>query len=167
MSTPYSDAPASAAPPASRFDPKPGIPYAQCSDCGFIAASKAEISEHAAATMTETGATAGITSRSHGYRVTNPSREEALQREVNREAGDAIESAASEFVESVYRLHMRDGVPLAELTAAVTKVWESVDFTEAWAEYIEDDEDDEDDDSSDETSDAQLHQETALFEVSE
>jgi len=151
---------------SGRFDPKPGEPYARCNDCDFIAVTKQEISAHSSETMKPTGETIGVTAEGHGYRVTNPTREEAISREVRREANDALESAVSEFVETIYRLHDREGVSLAELTAAVRAVWADADFAEAWAEYIADEED-EDESAEDDGPGPQLHQETALFEVAQ
>jgi len=153
---------------ASRFDPKPGEPYARCSEdgCGFVADTKEQMSEHSSSTMKPTGQTSGVTASGHSYRVENPSREDAIWREVMREADDALESAVQEFVDSVYRLHSREGVSLDELTVAVKSVAPSSEWSEAWAEYIADEDEDDDDEDETDTGDGlgpQLHQDTALF----
>lgn len=126
---------------ASRFDPKPGEPYARCLEdgCGFVADTKEQMSEHSSSSMKPTGQSIGVTASGHRYQVENPSREDAIRRAVALEEDYAMESAATEFVDAVYRLHERDGVSLAELTAAV----KSSEFSEVWAEYIADEEDDE------------------------
>ncbi len=150
----------------NRFDQDPDAPYARCTaeGCGFVAATREEMDEHARETSTPTGETVGIIAQSHPYRVVNPTRAERIQRHIDMEASDAIDNAVSEFVESVYRLHSREGVPLSELTAAVARAQTEVDFRSAWGEYIEEDEDDDDLDS-DSPADVQLHQETALFDL--
>jgi len=150
---------------ATRFDPKDGVPYARCltEGCGFVADTKEQMSTHAAESMTPTGATTGITAQGHSYRVENPSREEALRSAVMREADDALESALTDFADSVYRLHTNDDVPLVELTAAVKEASPSEEWDEAWAEYIEDEAEEDDEAESGDGLGPQLHQETALF----
>lgn len=155
---------------ASRFDPKEGEPYARCLEdgCGFVAETEEQMSAHTTATMKSTGEKVGITASSHSYRKLNPSREDAIRREVMNEADDALESALEEFVSALSRLHTREGVTLAELTAAVKSATPSDEWAEAWAEYVSENEDEEDDD--DDPGDGlgpQLHQETALFDAVE
>lgn len=156
---------------ASRFDPKEGEPYARCVEdgCGFVADTKEEMSAHTKATMKPTGQFDGVTARSHSYRELNPSREDAIRREVMHEADDALESALEEFVSALSRLHTREGVTLAELTAAVKSATPSHEWDEAWAEYVSEneDEDDEDDAEPGDGLGPQLHQETALFDADE
>lgn len=145
-----------------RFDPRPGEPYARCQHdgCGFTADTKEQIAEHSRATMAPTGEP-GVIARGHSYRVENPSRAEALEQAVQREADDAMESAATEFVDGVYRLHTREGVPLKELTEAV----KHTEFAQAWADYIADEVGEE---FPDEDADAeQLHQADALLDLEE
>jgi len=150
----------------NRFDQDPDAPYARCTaeDCGFVATTREEMDAHTRETSTPTGETVGVIARSHPYRVVNPTRAERIQREIDREASDAIENALTEFVESVYRLHSREGVPLRELSAAVARAQTDIDFRSAWSEYIEGDEAEEDGTDS-ESNDVQLHQETALFDL--
>lgn len=150
----------------TRFDPRPGEPYARCltDGCGFVADTKEQMSEHSRASMKPTGETVGTTARGHSYRVENPPRADAIQNAVQREADDALESALQEFVDSVYRLHSSDGVSLKELTEAVKFGSPSSEWSDAWAEYVAEFEDDEDDESVD-NSNAQLHQETSLFDL--
>jgi len=146
----------------SRFDPTPGAPYARCVDCGFVADTREQMSEHASSTMKPTGQSSGVTASGHSYRVENPAREDAIRREVMREAADALESAVQEFIESVYRLHSREGVSLKELTEAV----KSSEWSEAWAEYIADDEDEDEAETEGDGLGPQFHQETSLFDAS-
>jgi hypothetical protein len=80
-----------------------------------------------------------------------------------QEADDALESALTEFVDSVYRFHTNDDVPLVELTAAVKAACPSHEWDEAWAEYIEDETEEDDEAESGDGLGPQLHQETALF----
>ena len=120
-----------------RFDPKPDKPYAKCRTCEFIAETEAEMSAHTNETLA-----ASPERRSHSYQVTNPARQDAINREVRREADDAIENAITEFLDRVYRLHRREGVAIEELTAAVKRAHADVDFLEAWNEYIKDEDDD-------------------------
>lgn len=151
----------------SRFDEDSDEPYARCTaeGCGFVADTKEAISEHSRATSKPTGETVGIIAQSHSYRVVNPTRAERIQRHIDMEASDAIDNAVSEFLESVYRLHSREGVPLAELTTAVARTLVDVDFRSAWSEYIEDEEEEDDELDSESNSEVQLHQETALFDM--
>lgn len=146
---------------SDRFDPRPGEPYARCSDCDFVAQSKEDMSVHTSETMKPTGDSTGVTARSHGYRITNPSREDAIRTTVLMEESDALNSAADEFVESIYALHERHGASLRELTEAV----KLTEFASAWAEYIAGAEYDDDDDADE--GESQLHQETALFDIPE
>jgi len=149
----------------TRFDPRDGDPYARCltEGCGFVADTKEQMSAHAAESMTPTGATTGVAAQGHSYRVENPSRADALRSEVMREADDALENAQTEFVDAVYRLHANDGVPLADLTAAVKAASPSHEWDAAWAEYIEDETEEDDEAESGDGLGPQLHQETALF----
>jgi len=150
---------------ATRFDPRDGVPYARCltEGCGFVADTKEQMSAHADESMTPTGATTGVTASGHSYRVENPSRADALRSKVMQEADDALESALTEFVDSVYRLHRNDDVPLADLTAAVKAAFLSHEWDEAWAECIEDETEEDDEAESGEGLGQQLHQEAALF----
>ncbi|MGV8913772.1 MAG: hypothetical protein ACOH14_14255 [Rhodoglobus sp.] len=150
---------------ATRFDPKDGVPYARCltEGCGFVADTKEQMSTHSAESMTPTGAATGVTARGHSYRVENPSRADALRSEVMREADDALDSALTKFVDSVFRLHRNDGVPLADLTEAVKSASPSHEWGAAWAEYIEDEVEEDDEADSGDGLGQQLHQETALF----
>lgn len=152
----------------SRFDPTPGAPYARCvhDECGFVADTKEQMSEHASSTVKPTGQSVGVTASGHPYRVENPSREDAIRRTVMQEADDALESAMQEFVDSVYRLHSREGLSLDELTVAVKSAAPSSEWSDAWAEYIGDEDGDDETEAGDGLS-PQLHQETSLFDAEE
>jgi hypothetical protein len=129
----------------SRFDPRPGEPYSRCAKREFTGETKELAREHSLAT-------------GHSYYVTNPPRSEAIDRSVQMEADDAMDSAATEFCDGIYRLHTDEGVSLKELTEAV----KFTDFSTQWAEYISGETDDEE---NEESGPVQLHQETALFDV--
>jgi len=149
-----------------RFDPREGAPYARCltDGCGFVADTKEEMAAHSTESMVSTGAASGVTARGHSYRVENPSRVDALRRAVEMEIEDVLESALTEFVDSVYGIHRRDGVPLAELTTAVKAASPSSEWQEAWAEYILGEAEEGDGAESSDGLGVQLHQETALFD---
>lgn len=107
-----------------RFDQKPGEPYARCVECEFTSSDQPAMGEHSR-------------TKKHRYRVTNPTREEALRREVEREAEDALEAALDEFTTSLYRLHEREGVAMEEIAEAIKRMFvPDPDFAEAWKEFI-------------------------------
>jgi len=123
----------------SRFEQDPNAPYGSCHDCPATFVDRAAMDEHLHATFEASGRTKG-----HRGNPSNPTRPERIKRAVQGEADDALDNALTEFVDGVYDLHRREGIPVAELTAAVRDVFAEADWAEAWGESLdEDDEDDE------------------------
>lgn len=108
----------------SKFDPTPGQPYGECSDCGISLETQADAREHMSATAPGVGL-----GSSHGVRVTNAPREDRIRRAVSYAVDDAI----TEAMEDIHRIVERDGATPDELTAALAAY---PDFADAYDEWV-------------------------------
>ena len=109
---------------SSRFDPIPGQPYGECTDCGVALQTQEEGREHMAATFSEAGQ-----GPSHRIRITNPPRADRVRTAVNC----AIDDAISEAMEDIHRIVERDGATPDELATALAAY---PDFADAYAEWV-------------------------------
>lgn len=103
----------------NRFDPVEGTPYAMCSDCKFVATSRAESDAHLSETTPEGG-------YSHTMRVTNPTREERVRRGIDR----ILEEALDDFVSDVEDLIESGDATEEEVDPIVNRI--GGDFAAAW-----------------------------------
>jgi len=108
----------------SRFDPIPGQPYGECTNCGISLATQEEGREHMSATRPEAGQ-----GSSHRIRITNQTREDRIRSAVAWVVDDAI----TESMEDLHRLVERDGATPEELTAALGA---HPDFADAYDEWV-------------------------------
>jgi hypothetical protein len=100
-----------------RFDPRPDASYANCIDCEATLATREELDQHLADTMQDRG--------SHVVQITNPSRQERIERELI----NLVEEALDDWVSNVEDL--QGDVTQEELTTAMRKV--TPEFADAWA----------------------------------
>jgi hypothetical protein len=103
---------------SNRYDPDPTKPYGTCETCGEKLADKDAVHAHFAATRSDS-------TPSHRVQITNPTRLERIERELDY----AVESALNDFTEEAYRL-LDDGVTEEEITEAMRMV--HGDFGNAW-----------------------------------
>lgn len=114
----------------ARFDPEEGVPYGKCEICAEELADRAAVNAHLAASRTEGGS-------SHRVRLTNLTRPERITQHLEMEANDAIDEAITSFVDAAARLLDREGVTLGEINEAVKKVYADADWSDAWREYVD------------------------------
>lgn len=111
----------------SKFDPIPGEDYGTCSTCGISVTTQADANSHMSETFEEAKAKGG--SKGHGIRVTNPSRESRIEKEVRWLVEEALNRAMEEADDLVERGH----ASADEIREAFG--WYS-DFSDAWDEYL-------------------------------
>lgn len=130
-------------------------PYAICKHDGCAAdlPTPADVKKHTAETMAPTGATTGITARSHAYEVVNPSPEEEAERAAQSVVGRAIQEAQERAFEEIDR-----EIDAGRVTKeAVTKELRHYpDFADGWAEWRDDEDEPEDDAAANEADDQQF-----------
>jgi len=102
----------------SRFDPDPDRPYATCTQCPEVMQDETAMRAHFKATMQG--------GRSHRVSITNPTRTERIEQELDRIADDAL----YEFTNGLDELILSGDVTEAEIDAAVITV--TRDFADAW-----------------------------------
>jgi flagellar motor component MotA len=102
----------------SRFDPHPDKSYAACTGCEEVFPTRPEMRAH----LTETFKNG----KSHSARITNASRLERIENELESLADDAL----GEFIDEAHRL-MEDGdATEEEITEAMRHI--VADFSDAW-----------------------------------
>ena len=110
----------------SRYDQIPGKDYGHCMDCDTTFANRAEMYEHLSATVVPND-------KSHGGRVTNPTRAERIQQELSLLADNAL----SRYLDNIDEL-TRHGVTEEEITEALKSV--DIDVSYGWADYLQENE---------------------------
>lgn len=108
----------------SRFDPEPDKPYGNCSDCGVVLATREDMRAHFRETTPEGGGS------SHSVRITNMTRAERIEHEVETE----LQSAMYDFTEELGRLGDAGDATEDEVTEAVKTAY--IDVADEWKRYL-------------------------------
>lgn len=105
----------------NRFDADEDAPYATCATCDEKLSAKADARTHLDATL---GQSSG---RSHRIRITNPTRAERIEHEIERLVADATDA----FVSDLQQLVDERSITPEEATTGVAQ-WS--EFADAWKE---------------------------------
>lgn len=74
-----------------RNNPEPDTPYAVCQTCGIKLRLQEDAREHMSSTMVPVSDEPGVTARGHGIRITNRTRAERVQDQVEQILQEAVE----------------------------------------------------------------------------
>lgn len=108
-------------------------PYAACNDCPETFTDRDAMRAHQTATLTPTGE-AGVTARSHGSRVVNPTPQEREANQIRREIDHVVEDAIEQAMEELDRKVCSGILTEEQVTDALRSY---PDFEEAWQEWNE------------------------------
>ncbi|MDK8436446.1 MULTISPECIES: hypothetical protein [unclassified Brevibacterium] len=112
-----------------RLNPRTNEPYGNCKDCEAVFEAKSDMYAHLEESSKNAPRDVHGTRRRHRGQVTNPTREERIEREV----GYAIESATYDFCSKMDDLILDGQVTEQEVKEALRY---HDDFAEAWDESM-------------------------------